>query len=217
MRLYRDRADAANRLVDALPDDLDGGWLVLALPRGGVPIAEPIARHLGAVLDILTVRKVGTPGNPELALAAVTGGRDADIWINPDVQRMTGLSEDRAREMARDIGRTIDARRRDWVGDRPPPDLVGQRVLIVDDGAATGTTLGAAVDAARRAGARAVAVALPVALHGALRAVQGSADRIICPHPDAPFSAVGAAYDRFDQVSDADVSRLLRSSGPESG
>ncbi|MGR3321818.1 MAG: phosphoribosyltransferase [Pseudooceanicola sp.] len=210
MRRYVDRNDAAGQLLRWLPEDIDARWIVLALPRGGVPIGAALADHMGAPLDIITVRKVGAPGNPELALAAATGPRDQDILINREVQRMSGLTEAETLELGREVGRGLAARRRDWIGDREPPDLAGCRVLIVDDGAATGTTLAAAVDAVQRLGAREVAVALPVALQGALRKIPASI-RVICPLRDAGLPAVGAAYDRFDQVSDAEVRALLDS------
>jgi putative phosphoribosyl transferase len=209
MRLFRDREDAAERLADALPPDMGPDWLVLALPRGGVPIGAVLARRLGAPLDILVVKKVGTPGQPELALAAVTGTGDEDLTENPDLCRALGMTPQRLRELARETAAGLEQRRRGWTGGRPAPDPAGRKVLLVDDGVATGTTLAAGVEALRRAGAAEIAVAVPVALGNGLERIAGRVDRVICPMPDAPYHAVGMAYADFPQVDDDTVARLL--------
>lgn len=209
MKLYQNRDDAARTLIAELPPDLGPDWLVLGLPRGGVPIAAALAHHLKAPLDLLVVRKVGVPGQPELALAAVTGATDEALTENAALRRALGLSDERLRALARDAAADLEERRKRWTDGRPAPRLQGRKVLIVDDGAATGTTLAAAVDAVRRAGAAEVAVALPVALGGSLGKVADRVDHVICPMPDAPLHAVGQAYASFPQVSDEAVTRLL--------
>lgn len=218
VRRYEDREDAARALIAELPPELGPEWLVLGLPRGGVPIAAALARHLGAPLDLLVVRKVGTPGQPELALAAVTGPGDADLIENPQVRRSLGLSDERLRALARDAAAQLEQRRRRWTGDRPEPRIEGRNVLLVDDGVATGTTLAAAVEALRRGGAARIAVAVPVALGRSLDRIAGRVDHVICPLPAAPFGAVSLAYDSFPQVGDEVVARLLAESpAPQAG
>ncbi|KAA9006708.1 phosphoribosyltransferase [Histidinibacterium aquaticum] len=215
---YRDRADAADHLIRQLSSDIDSTWLVLALPRGGVPIAAAIARHLGTDFDLLIVRKVGLPGHPELAVAAVTGAEPEDMAVNELVARYGGLSRDRLRELAAGPVREVEERRRRWKSAAASREITGRRVLLVDDGAATGTTLDAALSALRQQGAGEIAVALPVALRGALDHPSLEGVRVICPHSDADLPAVGCAYDGFAQTTDEEVGVLLaasRASTPE--
>jgi len=206
MAFYRDRADAAEDLIRHLPDEVDRTWVVLALPRGGVPIAAAIAAHLGARLGLLIVRKVGVPGNPELALAAVTGAGPDEIVVNDALRRALGLSDAEVLELARPEVEEIARRRRLWLADEVP--LASRPVLIVDDGVATGATLRAAVEAARRRGAARIGVALPVALGTSLLGLS-HVSPVVCPHPAAGLSAVGAAYSDFPQVSDSEVTMYL--------
>lgn len=209
MTFFTDRADAAEKLIGALPEIVNSDWLVLALPRGGVPIAEAIARHLGSQLDLIVVRKVGAPGNPELAIAAVTGPDEKDIVLNAPLADRLGLSEAEIRARAAEQVREVAERRRKWnVGDTQVP-LTGRDVLIVDDGVATGTTLAAAVQSAEQKGARRIAIAVPVALGSALRRFRQAGLLIVCPHPNAAISAVGAAYRRFPQVEDDEVAQAM--------
>lgn len=207
MAFYRDRADAAEDLIRHLPDEVDRTWVVLALPRGGVPIAAAIAAHLGARLGLLIVRKVGVPGNPELALAAVTGAGPDEIVVNDALRRALGLSDAEVLDLARPEVEEIARRRRLWLADEVP--LAGRPVLIVDDGVATGATLRAAVEAARRRGAARIGVALPVALGTSLLGLSADVSPVVCPHPAAELSAVGAAYANFPQVSDSEVTTYL--------
>ncbi len=209
LRAFRDRAEAAERLIPLLPPEVDASWLVLALPRGGVPIASALARHLGAELDVLVVRKIGTPGQPELALGAVTGSAPGDLVVNETLRRALGLTREDVERLARRPRDEVAARRRAWSGSGRGPALEGRRVLIVDDGIATGTTLDAALAAARRGGAARVGVAVPVALGRALSRLPPEVRPVLCPCPDANLPAVGAAYEVFPQVPDATVARLL--------
>ena len=210
MALFRDRAHAAEALIHLLPAEVGKDWLVLALPRGGVPVAAPLARHLGAVLDLMIVRKVGAPGNPELALAAVTGPGPAEIVVNEDLRDFLRLTDEDVTRLARPEVEEIVRRRALWSAPCLPLD--GQRVLIVDDGAATGTTLRAAIEAARRQGALQIGVALPVALGSSLEDLPADVSPVICAYPAAGLSAVGAAYDAFPQVSDSEVAQTLSGS-----
>lgn len=203
MAIFRDRAQAAEELIRLLPADVGKDWLILALPRGGVPVAAPLARHLGGVLDLMIVRKVGTPGNPELALAAVTGPGPTEIVINESLRDMLGLADEDVLQLARPEVEEIVRRRKLWAA--PGLPLAGRAVLLVDDGMATGTSLRAAIGAAAAQGARRIGVALPVALGDSLHKLPGGLSPVICPYPSAELSAVGAAYDFFPQVSDEEV------------
>ena len=209
MAFFRDRAQAAEALIRLLPPEVDRDWLVLALPRGGVPVAAPIARHLEAALDLMVVRKVGTPGNRELALAAVTGPGPAGIVVNEPLRDILGLSDTDVVRLARPEIEEVARRRKLWAAHGFP--LTGRSVRIVDDGLATGTTMRAALAAARAQGARQIGVALPVALGTSLRRLPADLSPVICPYPSADLSAVGEAYEDFPQVSDADVFTILSS------
>lgn len=215
MAWFRDREAAAEALVGLLPPDVGADWVILALPRGGLPVAARIARHLGAVLDLLIVRKVGAPGNPEVALAAVTGPGPEDMVVNEDLRRTLGLTRADVARLAEPHLHEIERRRRLWAA-APRVPLAGRKVLVVDDGAATGTTLLAAIEAIRNQGAARIGVALPVALGSALQRLPQGLDPVICPLASAPLHAVGQAYDRFSQVEDADVTRLLEVMGRKS-
>lgn len=209
MAYFKDRAAAAEALIRALPLGIGPDWLVLALPRGGVPIAADIARHLGAEIDVIVVRKVGAPGNPELALAAVTGPAPDQMVVNESVRDMFAIDDENLQALAAEPIREVEVRRRRWCPEGRALTVAGRDVLIVDDGVATGTTLAAALDAVRAQGAGRIAVALPVALGRALEPFRLAGIEIICPHPDAPLFGVGAAYERFPQVPDEEVGRLL--------
>lgn len=209
MTFFRDRAQAAEALIRLLPPEVDRDWLVLALPRGGVPVAAPIARHLEAALDLMVVRKVAAPGNRELALAAVTGPGPAGIVVNEPLRDMLGLADTDVVRLARPEIEEVARRRKLWAA--PGFPLTGRSVLIVDDGLATGTTMRAALAAARAQGARQIGVALPVALGTSLRRLPADLSPVICPHPSADLSAVGGAYEDFPQVSDAEVFTILSS------
>ena len=196
-------------MIAALPPFVDRTWLVCGLPRGGVPIAAAIARHLGAQLDVLIVRKVGAPANPELAVAAVTGPRDDQIVINKAVQRLYGLTDADIHALAIQPAKDVEARRRMWAQDDAPTTVSGRDILIVDDGAATGTTLAAAIAAARQQGARRIIAVIPVALQGALTHLHASDVQVICLHHPDHLSSVGEAYQQFPQVSDVQVADFL--------
>lgn len=207
MAFFRDRADAAETLIRLLPPEVGKDWLVLALPRGGVPIAAALSRHLGAALDLILVRKVGLPGDPELALAAITGPGPDERAVNEGLCTTFGLTEADVTRLARPELDEIARRRTLWAA--PGLPLAGRKVLVVDDGMATGATLRAALAAVRRQGAAQIGVALPVALGHALRQLPADVAPVICPYPDAQLAGIGAAYREFPQVADSEVARLL--------
>ena len=204
--MFADRADAGRRLGVAVREALsdDGTTIVLGLPRGGVPVAVHVAAALGVDLDVLVVRKLGHPGNPEVATGAIGPDGTAVFVGDSDGSTRQGLEETRAREFA-------ELRRREQLyrAGRAPLDLTGVRAVLVDDGIATGSTAIAAVRAARLLGAREVVVAAPVAPPDARGKVAAAADALIvlaCP-PD--FWAVGQWYRDFGQTSDDEVIAAL--------
>lgn len=209
--LYRDRADAGRRLAQALAarpsDQADAPPLVLGLPRGGVPVAYEVARALEAPLDVLVVRKLGMPGREELALGAVASG-GVEV-LNEELVRAlrvkpAALEAVRARELAE-----LARREREYRGIRPPLDVRGKRVIVVDDGVATGATVRAAIDALRQAGTSHVTLAVPVASPDVARQLEQLVDDLVCPATPDRFGSVGQWYHRFDQTSDEEVRAAL--------
>jgi predicted phosphoribosyltransferase len=206
---YRDRTEAGRVLAEHVAASADDALasVVLALPRGGVPVAAPVAERLGAPLDVLTVRKVGTPGHEELALGAVASG--GLVVLNEDLVRRLGLDEQAVAARVEIARRELAARDRRLRGDRPPPDLAGKRVVLVDDGLATGATMRAAVAAVRSAGPARVVVAVPVGPPETVEELAALADEVICPLQPQDFAAVGQWYRDFSETTDAQVAELL--------
>ena len=209
MARYQDREEAALELSRALPAHIDNSWLTLALPRGGVPIAAAISRNIGADLDLVIVRKVGAPGNPELALAAVTGPERDQMVVNDSVAAAFGLSHEEVWKNAAEAIAQVQERRQRWKLDERAHPVEGRDVLLVDDGIATGTTLRAALQAVRKKGARSIVAAVPVALGDAIEALGDLEVELVCPFPNAPLGGVGAAYEAFPQVSDGEVTQIM--------
>jgi len=206
---YADRAHAGRVLGEALKAHLpsDPGVVVLGLPRGGVPVAAEVARALGAPLDVFVVRKLGTPGQPELAMGAIASG--GVRVLNTRLVRELGIADAALDRVAsREL---LELRRREqhYRGDRPPPSLAGRMVVLVDDGLATGASARAAVTAVRAADPARVVLAVPVGAPDACRLLEGVADDVVCPHTSDDFSSVGAHYRDFTQVEDEQVRRLL--------
>lgn len=207
-RTYRDRADAGLVLAEVLSGGDHGAEpVVLGLPRGGVPVAAPIAERLGGHLDVMTVRKIGAPHHVELAIGAVASGRL--VVLNDDVIWQLGLRpEDVDRRTQVALGELAEQERR-FRGDRPMPALAGRTVVLVDDGLATGATMRAAVRAVRTAGPARVVVAVPVGPPDTCAELARLADELVCPLQPASFSAVGQWYRDFTATTDDDVLRLL--------
>jgi putative phosphoribosyl transferase len=210
MPIYDDREDAARQLLSALPPLADEDVVVLALPRGGVPIGAVIAEALDAPLDLILVRKVGAPRNRELAIGAVTGPGDAGLVVNTPVARLFGMTRADVDALAAPERTELERRRRAYLGDKAPVPVTGRTVVLVDDGIATGTTLRAALASLRQMKPRRVILAVPVASADVLDALQAEVDMLICPEPHLHFGAVGGAYRRFDQVPDDEVIRLMQ-------
>lgn len=219
--MFRDRTEAGKRLAAevaalALPDPV-----VLALPRGGVPVAWEVAQALAAPLDLVIVRKVGAPGNPELAAASIVDGDPPDLVPNPEIVAAYGLNDADLRAMAAREQPELERRRRVYRAGRPPLPVAGRTAVLVDDGAATGTSMKAAVRAIRRRAPAAVVVALPVASSEAVAELSELADRVVCLDQPPHFEALGYHYGEFHQLRDAEVlDYLARASAdrqPETG
>lgn len=202
--LFDDRVDAGRRLAARLAD-LAGqpGLVVLGLPRGGVPVAAELARRLGGALDVLAVRKVGAPFEPELALGAIASG--GGRHVNADLLRGLGISRAEFEAAARAEERELARRERTYRGERPAPALTGRTVVLVDDGVATGATMLAAIDAVRAARPALLVAAAPVMSRDARNAIDAAADRCEALEVPEPFYGVGAWYRDFGQLTDADV------------
>jgi len=208
--IYRNRSDAgralAARLVDyAGRDDL----VVLGLPRGGLPVAYEVAMALHAPLDVFAVRKLGVPGHEELAMGAIASG--GVRVLNEDVVSMLNISPETIERVAEAEARELARRERAYRGDLPPLDIAGHHVILIDDGLATGATMRAAVKAARQMGPTGITVAVPAASQEACAALEAEADRVVCAATPEPFLAIGVWYVDFDQLTDADVQRILAS------
>ncbi|RMD93572.1 MAG: erythromycin esterase, partial [Alphaproteobacteria bacterium] len=208
--VFADRRDAGRRLAAALAAKDYPAPAVYALPRGGVPVAAEVAEALGAPLDLLLVRKIGAPANPEVALAAVVEGEPPQMVVNEEVMRLAGvdaawLARARDRELAE-----MRRRRRRYLGERARISPAGRTAIVVDDGLATGATMKAAIAALRRQGAARVVAAIPVAPQSALAELRELADEVVCLMPLERFRGVGAAYRDFHQLSDEETIGHLR-------
>jgi putative phosphoribosyl transferase len=180
---------------------------VLALPRGGTPVAYEVAKALHAPLDVLVVRKLGVPWNPEFAMGAIASG--GERLIDDMLVRELGISTRDVEEVASNEAYELERRERVYRGGRPAPDLRGRTVILVDDGLATGSTMRVAVRAVRRQSPARVVVAAPVAAPEACELLRGEADEVVCAEMPDPFLGVGRWYLDFSQTSDEEVCRLL--------
>lgn len=220
--MFADRTDAGQRLGATLQQfigqqfvgqDIIGrecardGIVVLALPRGGVPIGYHVAKALDAPLDVFVVRKLGAPTQPELAMGAIaSGGRRV---INEEVVRVLHVTPQQMEETAQREGDELLRREHAYRGDRAPVEVAGKCVLLVDDGVATGYTMRAAVDALRQLGPKRIIIAVPVAARDTCEELKRHADAVVCLFTPFDFAAVGQWYRRFDQTSDDEVRLLL--------
>ena len=215
-RMFRDRADAGDALTAELGryagrDDV----VVLALPRGGVPVAARVAEALGAPLDVFVVRKLGVPGHEELAMGAIASG--GVLVVNEQVADRLGLGEADLARAAEAKRRELARRERRYREGRAQPDLGGRVVILVDDGLATGSTMRAAVAAVRRLGPARVVVAVPTAPASTCQRLAEEADEAVCVITPRPFRAVGYSYRSFPQTGDEEVRALLQAAWRDPG
>jgi putative phosphoribosyl transferase len=215
--VFRDRVEAGDLLATRLghyarradvPQAAADHVLVLALPRGGVPVGARVARALGVPLDVFVVRKLGVPGHEELAMGAIASG---GVQVrNEEVVDKLRIDDATIRRVAE--AETLELARREqrYRGQRPPPDLAGRVAILVDDGLATGSTMRAAVAAARAAGPARVVVAVPTAPASTCEQLRREADEVVCVTTPRPFRAVGYSYRSFPQTTDEEVRELLQ-------
>ena len=208
-RAFADRRAAGQALAQALAGRQFADPVVLALPRGGVPVAAEIARLLEAPLDLVFVRKIGLPHRPELAAAAVVDGGDPEIVTNDDVIGLSGVGRDYLDRAAMRELAEIERRRRAYLRNRPRVPLDGRSLILVDDGIATGASVRAALKALRRRKPRALILAVPVAAAETIEELRREVDDIVCLAMPEPFLAIGIHYADFRQLSDEDVVQIL--------
>jgi len=206
--MFRNRTEAGQKLASKLqayagqPD-----VLVLALPRGGLPVGCEIARSLHAPFDVFLVRKLGVPWDPELAMGAVaTGGVRV---FDEETIRSLGIPHEEVAKMAAAQERELERRERAYRGDRVPPPIAGKRVILVDDGIATGSTMRAGVAALRKLQPARIVIAVPVAPRATCAMLRKLADEVVCAIEAEEFFAIGEWYEDFTQLSDKEVQRLL--------
>lgn len=210
--VFADRLDAGDRLADALLEYRGPGTVVLGLPRGGVPVASRVARSLDAPLDVLVVRKLGAPAHPEFAVGAI--GEGGVRLVDAEALRLTRVGEEQLARVERDERLELDRRSRLYRAGGAAAVVRGHRVIIVDDGVATGATAAVACRIARLLGATEVVLAVPVAPHDWAQTLAGEADRFVAVITPRDFWAVGQWYERFDQTSDDEVVALLAGRKP---
>lgn len=204
---FADREDAGRRLGAALAERGIEADVVLAIPRGGLPLGRAVADALDAPLDVVVARKMGAPHNPEFAIGAAAA--DGSVWLNETAIKRHGVDREyveRTRESAAERAREKADRYRDG---NAVPDLTGATVVLVDDGVATGATARACIEQARAAGADRVVLAVPVGSPRSLDDLESAADEVVCPERPANFRAVGQFYERFVQVSDEEAMAYL--------
>lgn len=207
--MFLNRTQAGEQLAERLKEiGFKGDWLVLALPRGGVPVAAPLARHFGWPLDLMMVGKLSTLSQRELAFGAITA--DGTCVFNEDIVRLLALTPAAIEEIAESKLKALKAQAKRLGSATGCPPLRGRRVLLVDDGLATGATMRVAVRSAKQQGAAEVVVAVPVGSEDACRALGALADQVVCCVQPQPFYSVGTWYQDFTQVEDTEVVALMQ-------
>jgi putative phosphoribosyl transferase len=209
MMTFSDRSDAGRRLAKALSKYKDTNAVILALPRGGVPVAAEVAASLNAPLDLVLVRKIGVPAQPELAMGAVVDGATPIVVRNDEVIELSGTTarefdEACARELAE-----IERRRQLYIGERARVKIAGQVVILIDDGIATGATTRAALQAIRKRKPKELVLAVPVAPPDTIQQLRQEVDTLVCLEAPEIFGAIGYFYRDFRQVSDREVVDIL--------
>jgi predicted phosphoribosyltransferase len=208
---FADRRSAGRLLAERLQKFKQERPLVLALPRGGVPVAYEVAAQLGAPLDLLLVRKIGAPGHPEFGIGAVIDGKDPQILLNRDLLSQVPIGQAYINDEARRQLREIERRRDQYLGDREAISVAGRTVIVVDDGVATGSTVRIALRAIRQKQPAKLILAVPVGAADSIRTLASECDEVVCLAMPEPFRAVGLHYANFDQTTDEEVRQLLNS------
>lgn len=206
---FKDRSDAGRKLAAALAKYKDQQPVVLALPRGGVPVAAEVAAALNAPLDLVLVRKIGVPFQPELAMGAVVDGGAPLVVRNEDVIRLAGIDEPDFKAVCDSELAEIERRRQRYLGSRERVDVAGKTAIVIDDGIATGATTRAALRATRLRNPKKLVLAVPVAPTDSLAVMRQEADEVVCLEDYAAFGAIGFYYSDFWQVSDERVIEIL--------
>ena len=207
--IFRDRADAGRKLATRLKHYADReDVLVLALPRGGVPVAYEVAKELNAPLDVFLVRKLGVPGHEELGMGAIASG--GVRVVNEDIVNYLRIPEKVIDAVAAQEQRELERRARAYRGDRPPPDVKDRIVILIDDGLATGSTMRAAAESLRLQEPRRIVVAVPVSSRETCDEFRSEVDEIVCAFTPEHFQGVGVWYEDFSQTSDEEVRELLK-------
>lgn len=207
---FTNRSDAGRKLAHALAGYKGQHPVVLALPRGGVPVASEVAAALEAPLDLILVRKIGVPIQPELAMGAVVDGSAPLVVRNEDVIRLTGIDESEFKLVCDRELAEIERRRQRYVGDRERVEVAGRTAIVIDDGIATGATTRAALRATRQRNPKKLVLAVPVAPTDSLVAMRQEADEVVCLEDYEAFGAIGFYYSDFRQISDDEVVETLR-------
>jgi len=210
--MFEDRDDAGEQLADLLAEHDVEADVVLGIPRGGLPVARPVADRLDASLDIVTAKKLGLPGNPEFGIGAAAS--DGSVWINDEVVRTHDVGEEHIENERERAAETAREKLRTYRGDRSPPDLEGKTVVVVDDGVATGATARACLRQVQNAGVERAILAVPVGPPDALTDLEYDADEVLTVASPPHFGAVGAFYRDFTQVSDREAREYLDWSAP---
>lgn len=211
---FQNRADAGRQLAKLLQLYKRQRPVVLALPRGGVPVAAEVSAALAAPLDLVIARKIGLPEQPELAMGAVAEGAGSAVVRNEDVIALVGITDAEFEAVRQREHQEIERRRRRYLGDRPAVALEGRTAIVIDDGIATGATMRAALLAARARNPKRLVLAVPVAPTTAIEDLSRDVDDVICLESHEPFGAIGLYYRDFRQVGDEEVIELLRVQGP---
>jgi predicted phosphoribosyltransferase len=208
--LFQNRTDAGRQLAEPLLKYKGRHPVILGLPRGGVPVAAEVARVLDAPLDLLLVRKIGLPGQPELAMGAVADGEGMTIIRNSDIIELSGVSPEEFEAVCSEERAEIERRRERYLGDRARSEIRGQVAIIVDDGIATGATTLAAIKAVRKREPKELVLAVPVAPLDTIERLHPEVDAIVCLDTPQTFGAIGFFYRDFHQVGDDEVIATLR-------
>jgi predicted phosphoribosyltransferase len=213
---FVDRRDAGRQLAQRLAAMKLDHPIVYALPRGGVPVAAEIAAALNAPLDLVLVRKIGAPMQPELAVGAIVDGESPELVINHDIARQTGADQEYIDDVcARELAE-IERRRTRYLADRPRPDPKGRTAIVVDDGIATGATAIAALHALKKRGAKRLVVAVPVSPPDTIERLEREADEVVCLMQPLDFWGISAFYLDFHQLEDDEVTRALEAAAARS-